>query len=67
MLSAAPLGFLALAILAYAVRLYRQARRLKDFKGPFGTAFSSLWMLDALLSKSSHLKLADACEKYGQS
>ncbi len=67
MLSAARWYFVALALLAYAARLYRQVRRLRDFKGPFGTGFTNLWIVKAVISKRTHLKFANVCEKYGQS
>jgi len=53
--------------LAYAAKLYREARKLKEFKGPFGTSVSKLWMVKASVSRRTHLELFDVNERYGQS
>lgn len=67
MLAAVRWYFFAIALLAYAAKLYREARKLKEFKGPFGTSVSKLWIVKASLSNRTHLELFDVNERYGQS
>lgn len=65
-LFAARWPLIAVVILAYAFRLYRQYYKLKDFKGPRGSGFSSLWMLYAVLTRRTNFKFAEVNEKYGK-
>jgi hypothetical protein len=58
-------------LLASAVLVYylgskiRTYRRLKAFKGPFGTGFSEIPHTRALLSFKAHLWYKEVCDKYG--
>lgn len=61
----APIYVIGIAVLAYALRVYRQYSRLHKFKGPFSTGISNFWHSRAILRHESHLKYAEACEKYG--
>ncbi|OCK80485.1 cytochrome P450 [Lepidopterella palustris CBS 459.81] len=54
-----------IALVAYVVRLYRQYHRLKDFKGPRGTGFSSLWMITAVKRQKTNLAYASVNERFG--
>lgn len=53
------------ALAAYTVRAVRTYCRLRHFGGPFGTGFSQLWHVGALLSWKPHTKYREACDKYG--
>lgn len=55
-----------LALVAYAVRLYGQYSRLKDFKGPRTTGFSSLWLINAVKGQKTHLAYASVNERFGK-
>ena len=55
-----------LALVAYAVRLYGQYSRLKDFKGPRTTGFSSLWLINAVKGHKTHLAYASVNERFGK-
>ena len=57
---------IGVVILLYALRLFRQYYRLRAFKGPWGSGFSSLWMLYAVRTKRMHLEYARINEKYGK-
>lgn len=53
------------AFLAWAVKEVLSYRRLRQFKGPPGAAFSNFWHTKAFLSGRCHEHYAEASEKYG--
>lgn len=57
--------FVTFALLAYAAKLYREARKLGEFKGPFGAAISKYWIVKAIVSRRAHLEFYNANERYG--
>jgi len=54
------------AAVALLYRSFVSDRRLCHIPGPSGAGFSKLWMIQATASGQMHLKLADACKKYGK-
>jgi hypothetical protein len=54
------------AITAYAIKLYRDYDRLKDFKGPWATPWTSFWLVRAVSGLQTHAKLDEVCQKYGR-
>ncbi len=67
MLAAMRWYLVTFALLAYAAKLYREARKLADFKGPLGTAISKFWILKAILGRRTHLDLYNVNQRYGSS
>lgn len=54
-------------ILLYLLSAFRSYWRLRHIPGPWLGAVSELWYTKAATSGEVHLKLAEACSKYGQS
>ena len=54
------------ALAAYVVKLYRDYDRLKDFKGPWATPWTSFWLVRAVAGLQTHAELYEVCRKYGK-
>jgi hypothetical protein len=54
------------ATAAYAIKLYRDYDRLKDFKGPWLAPWTSFWLVRAVAGLQTHAELYDVCQKYGR-
>ncbi|KAK6834242.1 hypothetical protein PG989_002902 [Apiospora arundinis] len=50
---------------AYSLQKIRTYYRLSSFKGPWGSGWSELWHVRAILGLKSHLKYDEVCRKYG--
>lgn len=57
---------IAAAIAAYVATSYRDYNRLKAFKGPWMSGWSSLWLVRAVGSGKMNIRLAKVCKKYGE-
>jgi len=57
------IGFLVLAYIGNAVRVWY---RLRHFKGPVSAAFSKFWILRSHLQQRVYLDVGEVCEKYGE-
>lgn len=51
---------------AYSLQKIRTYYRLSSFKGPWGSGWSELWHVRAILGLKSHLKYDEVCRKYGK-
>jgi hypothetical protein len=57
----------ALAIAAaYLASAYRDYDRLRAFRGPSTSGWTSLWLVRAVGSGQTNIRLAKVCEKYGE-
>lgn len=56
----------AFAVAAYLVKLYRDYNRLRSFKGPWASGWTSIWLVRAVAGLQTHIELAAVCEKYGK-
>jgi hypothetical protein len=57
------IGFLVLAYVGNAVRVWY---RLRHFKGPISVAFSKFWLVRSHLQQRVYLDVGEVCEKYGE-
>jgi hypothetical protein len=58
---------LGLLIISYLLSLFRSYWRLRHIPGPWLATLSELWYIRAATSGELHLRLAEACSKYGMS
>ena len=56
----------AVAVAVYAIKLYRDYDRLKDFKGPWVAPWTSFWLVRAAGGLQTHAELYEVCKKYGR-
>jgi hypothetical protein len=57
---------LGLLIISYFIAVFRSYWRLRHIPGPWLGAVSELWYIRAATSGELHLRLAEACSKYGE-
>jgi hypothetical protein len=57
---------LILAIAAFVSKVYRDYNRLKDFKGPWLSGWTNLWLVRAVSGLQTHEEFAKACKKYSK-
>ena len=56
-----------LAAAAYLASTYRDYARLKAFKGPWASGWTSLWLARTAGGGQANLEFGRLCEKYGMS
>jgi hypothetical protein len=57
---------LALAVAAYLAKVYRDYARLRNFKGPWLSGWTDLWLVRSALGLQTHEDFARVCKKYGK-